>query len=257
MIWELENILVSAQIIQMVNNMTKQKPILFIHCANGSSGKCSSIMQEFFDSIDKSGCKEFIDVKIFSVGKETIDKTPFGIEGHCFDYGMGEFYTLGNLKKYCNLTDNNIPVGYIQTKGEFNNTDNPAIIDWRKYMTYFVVENMSTCIDSIKEGYDAVGVDWHVVPNRHFSGNFWWSSSSYIKSLPEINPPKFSLFKNTGKNEWIVDKGIDGSLQDRHLAEFWVGVNDPKVKCLHSSEIDVYNRHNVRYEEIKYRKNIL
>jgi hypothetical protein len=39
----------------------------------------------------------------------------------------------------------------------------------------------------------------------------------------------------------------------RHLAEFWIGANNPKVKCLHQSGINVYERHLHRYHESKYR----
>lgn len=226
------------------------KPILFIHCGNSGSGKCYPIMEEYFEYIDKSGCKDLIDIKIFSTGGTK--PTFVDANNHCFDYGMGEFYTLGNMKTICNSIDENVPIGYVQTKGEHNGHDNPAIIDWRNYMAYFAIRNMSMCIDSIREGFDAVGVDWHVLPNRHFSGNFWWSSSLYIKSLPEINPPKFSIIRHNN-SDWSIDMQKDGSMGDRHSCEFWIGINNPKVKCLHSSGIDIYNRQHYLYPEMNYK----
>jgi hypothetical protein len=107
------------------------------------------------------------------------------------------------------------------------------------------------CINSIGEGFDAVGVDWHVTPNRHFSGNFWWSSSLYIKSLPKINPPEFSIIRHNN-SDWSIDTQ-NGSVRDRHLGEFWIGINNPKVKCLHNSGIDIWDRASSLYPKTKYK----
>ena len=37
------------------------------------------------------------------------------------------------------------------------------------------------------ETYDAVGCSLSLYPKKHFSGNFWWSKSSYLRNLENIN----------------------------------------------------------------------
>lgn len=82
---------------------------------------------------------------------------------------------------------------------------------WRKAMEFIVIDNHDVCIKQIEEGYDAVGMNLCTQPKTHFSGNFWWSKSEYIRSLLPINP----------------------SNNDRYLCEFWIGSGKtPKMKSL-------------------------
>lgn len=105
---------------------------------------------------------------------------------------------------------------YLHTKGVsitdknrefYNNTQDlhfllKCVNSWREYMEYFLVENTED-IFNILGHYDAVGVALTLAPTQHFSGNFWWSKSEYIKEL-------FSLSINL----------------ERHQAEFWIGNNN-------------------------------
>jgi hypothetical protein len=212
------------------------KPTLFVHCGTGND-RYSTIMDEFFSSIEMSGMKNEIDVRVCSVGKPQTNETWFNQEYHNDDFTKGEFFTLEILRQFCKNVGVGVPVGYVHTKGVFNGFDNPCIIDWRQYMGYFVIERARDCIKALGEGYDAVGVDWVTLPNKHFSGNFWWASSQYINRLPQINPPIFQ---------------IEGAPTPRHLAEFWIGYGFPKVKSMHNSNICVYERHLHRYPKEKY-----
>ena len=52
--------------------------------------------------------------------------------------------------------------------------------------------------------YDAVGCSLHLYPKKHFSGNFWWSKSSYLENLENINdkylsPEMYVLSNNNCK----------------------------------------------------------
>lgn len=212
------------------------KPVLFIHCGmNGAN--YIPIMEELFNMVENSGMKNEIDLIVSTVGSPVQDHPWFESEFNYSEVSKGEFHTLGFIKDYADSTDDKIPIGYVHTKGVFNGNDNPCISDWRKYMGYFVIEKMNDCINAVSSSYDVAGVDWHIKPNLHFSGNFWWSNTQYIKSLPQIDPPNFS----------VVD-----CPSHRHLAEFWVGYGNPKVKCFHQSGIDVYQRHLHRYEPYRY-----
>lgn len=58
---------------------------------------------------------------------------------------------------------------------------------WRKFLEWGTIENWKTCVEKLDEGYDVVGCNYTTWPMKHFSGNYWWSKSSYIKSINHIN----------------------------------------------------------------------
>jgi hypothetical protein len=87
--------------------------------------------------------------------------------------------------------------------------------------------------------YDACGVDLVDTPQIHFSGNFWWSNSEYIKTLPTIHDLKYK---------------IKPVLSVRHNCEFWIGMGGGRLKSLWDSNINVYERHLHRYSNSEYIK---
>ena len=225
----------------MNKNLHLGPPKLFIHCALVEN-YYTEIMEEIFEMVEKSGIKEKIELIIGTVGSTNSHPAWYEKKYNEPNITMGEFHTLGILKNYCEKTSEKTPIGYVHTKGIINGKNNPCISDWRRYMGYFVIEKMINCIEAVSFSYDVVGVDWQTTPNFHFSGNFWWSNSDYIKSLPEINPPTFQ---------------VERCPSNRHLAEFWIGCKNPKVKCFHQSGINVYERHLHRYQPENYKKNYL
>ena len=94
-------------------------------------------------------------------------------------------------------------------------------------MTYFSVDQHTTC-DKLLKSYDVIGCNYHVLPNAHFSGNFWWATSKYIKSLTKI---KSNI---------------------RHDAEWWILSNKYVNKYeLHNSGINHYHK---KYPKEQYYK---
>ena len=71
---------------------------------------------------------------------------------------------------------------YLHTKG-VTRKDNefPGVKDWVNYMLYFNCYKYKKIIRYLKE-YKVVGVELSKNP-IHFSGNFWWSKSSHIRTL--------------------------------------------------------------------------
>jgi hypothetical protein len=73
---------------------------------------------------------------------------------------------------------------YLHSKGitqhDISTTRN--INDWIDFMLYFVVEMNKTCIDILNIA-DTCGVNLINDPSLHYSGNFWWATSTYIKRL--------------------------------------------------------------------------
>ena len=136
-----------------------------------------------------------------------------------------EFPTINFLLNDCKETPQNVL--YIHTKGASTPFTQP-IIDWIELMCYFNISQYKSCLELL-EKYDAIGVDYHSIPFKHFSGNFWWATSHHINKL--------NLIEN----------------EDRHAAERWVCSVDGKYGSLHNTNISVYERHLHEYNSTKYR----
>ena len=107
-----------------------------------------------------------------------------------------------------------------------------CVNDWRKYMEYFIINRYEDSIKFLDEGFDSCGVNLTTkdllsrpIP-PHFSGNFWWSKSDYLKKLPEID----SL-----------------NLKNRFNAENWIGMGNGKLKCLYETKAGYHERINKNY----------
>jgi len=144
-----------------------------------------------------------------------------------------EFSTLNILRDFSKKNSNS-NICYIHTKGA-STGNNICIDEWRQYMLYFNLKDVSN-IENILKEYDTCGVDLVDTPVKHYSGNFWWSTAKHINNL--INP-----------------KDLPTVLSERHKGEFWItSSNTGKYFSLHNSGIDVYRRHLSRYPKEKYEK---
>ena len=146
-----------------------------------------------------------------------------------------EIDTLIHLKNYCD-THNDCYVLYLHTKGA-THLNNDCVSDWRDMMLHINVTEWRTCLSKLKEGYNTVGANWlHYQTHPHYSGNFWWATSDYIKSLPSLTrPAAIDSDSQLGAN--IATNRLD--------AELWIGLNNPKACSLFNFEGNhYYNRCN-------------
>jgi len=79
---------------------------------------------------------------------------------------------------------------YLHTKGISYNEENNKILytnitDWTNYLLYFLVDKHELCMDLL-DIYDTVGCNYSEKPHKHYSGNFWWADSKYVKKLSQI-----------------------------------------------------------------------
>ena len=117
---------------------------------------------------------------------------------------------------------------YIHTKGVKHNNTNLNVSDWVNYLIYFNIDKYDTCIQNLAE-YDAVGVNLNLGDTHtpmHYSGNFWWSTSDYIKKLQKCVYTRY-----ISPEVWLTEKRIG------------------KYVSLWNSHINHYNE---RYEKHKY-----
>ncbi len=73
---------------------------------------------------------------------------------------------------------------YAHTKGAANHDHDQDT--WRREMTDGTIYHWKECI-ALLDQYDAVGCRWQRHPWRHFSGTFWWATSSYLSTLAPIS----------------------------------------------------------------------
>jgi len=132
-----------------------------------------------------------------------------------FDDGnlaLHETSTINRL--YEDAKRGDFDVLYLHTKGVTKVGSKP-VEDWVDYMLHFAVHNHEKCIELLKGGRDAVGVNLLNEPAVHYSGNFWWSKTEYIRRLERCehthyHAPEFWLCSDTnGKFESLWDSGIN------------------------------------------------
>lgn len=150
---------------------------------------------------------------------------------------QGEIDTLKFMHNTCMKNELNKHVLYLHSKG-VSRTGNANVQAWIDYMEYFVITKWKDCLDRL-EDHDTCGVNLQFVPGAHYSGNFWWANTDYLKKL---KPLEISM------REWKVPHC--GSV-DRAYCEFWLLDNNfCKPATLHNSGVDHYG---VLYDSEKYK----
>lgn len=95
-----------------------------------------------------------------------------------------EKFAINNYKKY--ITDSDYYLYYFHTKGLTRvNTTRNCFICRRRILNYYTLNKYKINIELLSK-YDAVGCSLSLYPKKHFSGNFWWSKSSYLNTLHDV-----------------------------------------------------------------------
>lgn len=144
-------------------------------------------------------------------------------------------YEKCTLNKIKNFSENNPDANilYMHNKGISYDDDNVFVNDWINYMLYFLIDKYEYCIHLLNN-YNTIGVNYHDLKNnaKHYSGNFWWSNSDYLKNLDSL----------------------DESKEDKAIGELWLlnnlfSNNKLKYYCLHYSNVNHYHQ---KYSSINY-----
>lgn len=96
--------------------------------------------------------------------------------------------------------------------------------EWRLYMQHFVIKKHEDCIMALGSN-DLAGASWRSEPCPHFSGNFWWGRTSYLKRLGD--PYSLSEMKD-----------VFGDY--RGGAECWAGSGSPRAASLSTLSHNFY-----------------
>lgn len=120
--------------------------------------------------------------------------------------------TLNFIKNRAENFENNKPILYMHTKGV--TYDHPVLNKnvkaWVRYLDLYTIGHWKECIDSLNS-YDTAGTMYSPQPMKHYSGNFWWANSDYIKTLPTLDKEnikplergEFWICSQTDKNKLI------------------------------------------------------
>lgn len=136
------------------------------------------------------------------------------------DDSKGESETLKLLWDKCNEEECNVL--YLHGKGVTRGV-NAHIDSWVEYMEYFCIKQHEKCLRALQQ-YDTCGVNLSELPMYHYSGNFWWSTSKFIKTRDRYDCNKSTNIKD-----------------ERWYCEFWL-LDAPNCNptTLHQSDVDHY-----------------
>lgn len=234
-------------------NYTKNnKIVIFIHVCYSEQGLL--IMNEQIEYIIKSDIFNYIDnIYLCIVGlNEKIEITYPKVKIYYTDPN-NYLYELKTMNEIYNYSINNEEtyILYIHTKG-VRNAGNPDVVkSWRNMMEYFLVEKGLKCIEGLHY-FDVIGNniinqkctnfnDVYVNKNHcyHFSGNFWWSKSSYIKKLHKLDLSNF-----------------DEKHSYRYKAENWIlsYENNVKIGLLNQDYTNLHPYHRFVFDTYKNQK---
>ena len=152
------------------------------------------IVNRQYNKIKDSGLLDYCE-KIY-VGYISTVSFPFEfikdskVEIICQDTFGQEGLTTVALKQFCDALTDEVNILYIHNRGA-SRLGNNASEDWTLMMEFFLIENWNKAINML-DHYLTAGCEMWEQPDRydernkifHYSGNFWWSRSGYVKKLP-------------------------------------------------------------------------
>ena len=190
------------------------KCVCFIHFCNIDNSL--DILNDQINYIKKSNLYEKLDYIFINLLGEYV-KIDFDNKIKLIYYSEDcnemEFPTFKNMKYFVDNIDFNVKILYIHTKGVLKKYGS---YEWRKYLEYFLIENNKLFLDLLNKYY-CVGVnqqfyfDSENKYRNHFSGNFWWSNSNYMKLLPVLE---------VSSDRYVVEHWLIGNLEKNDYRYF-------------------------------------
>lgn len=111
--------------------------------------------------------------------------------------------TLNFILQKSNDSSTNRRILYLHTKGVTHSHQlvKKNVDAWVEYLDLYNIHKWKECVDAL-DSNDVAGGLYESSNPKHFSGNFWWANTNYIKTLPEITEKNYKLF-NRGEF-WIL-----------------------------------------------------
>jgi len=180
----------------------------YVYCHICTLGPWREVVEQLFQRIVESGLIakiEKVNVVVLGSADAVKELLPHPKVEICFnstDNSIYERKCLSLLREHADREDCRFL--YIHSKG-ITKTKYRGVKDWVELLTHYTIDQHQQCIEAL-EYYDTVGVNINTVPEKylqfsatekdptkvyHYSGNFWWANSGYIKTLPTTIGPKY------------------------------------------------------------------
>jgi hypothetical protein len=221
----------------MDNKIYNNKIFIYYHVCLINNWE--EVTNKIFQEINKSGLIDIIEnLFIFILGDITKDNCQkikkitqmnpkYIIKKFSKEIQLYERFTLNSLLDDCKNKYVNCKILYLHSKG-ITRPNYPNVEDWVNYLIYFNVKQHRECINLLDK-YDTCSVNLVDKPAIHYSGNFWWANSEYIKI---INPLRILNNQNFSRAEYIK----------YYLEpEMWICSKIKKAISLHNSNLNHYN----------------
>lgn len=88
-------------------------------------------------------------------------------------------------------------------------------VHWRRFLEWAVLERQTTC-RQLLQTFDTVGTNFCVWPSPHYSGNFWWANTDYLRKLSD--PTELTWFHFLSHEYPVIRHS-----PQRMMGELWVG----------------------------------
>lgn len=208
-------IIFAEQAIRIINSGMLTNNTSYHICVNGNIDRFQSVIDQI---------QSLYDAKVVTVAN---------------DCTQWEYPTLNYLRNLVRGLPTAAAIGYIHLKGA-GRPGYAEVQDWRRLMEFFIIDNYQHCVKWLNRDYNVVGCNWTPVSwiKPHFSGNFWWAESEYIKTLPPLPDPKDC---HAGKVSAFTKQLYDGIERFRFDHECWVTAGKYQHKNMFSSGIIHYH----------------
>lgn len=160
-----------------------------------------------------------------------------------------ERLTLNQILDDCQNKYENCKILYLHSKGitRCNDWFYSNVTEWVDLLIYFNITKYKDCLKEL-DNFDTCGINLRTDDrysdknnhNYHYSGNFWWANSDYIKILPKLETKD-------------VFNDRDDYIKYYLKPEMWICSKAKKCISLHDSNIDHYM---VSYKLDKYKDKI-
>jgi hypothetical protein len=172
------------------NNLVSNEPkkYCFIHSCHLKEVGINILNDIISNLINSNSIQYFEKIFIVNIG-EKLDANDFTcnkieIINYSDNADLYEIPTINLIRTFCEYNDD-CEILYLHTKG-ITHPNDKKIIDWRNMMLYFLINKCTDCFELLKT-YDTIGCNRITTTASHYSGNFWWANSNYIKSLNKIS----------------------------------------------------------------------
>jgi beta-1,4-mannosyl-glycoprotein beta-1,4-N-acetylglucosaminyltransferase len=211
--------------INTVKNVDNIKKVCFIHsCHIEKYG--TKRLDYLIEKIISTRCIDNLDkVIINNIGVPIL--TDYGEKFELINYSEDiSVNEKSTLNKVIEFSQNNPEtyILYLHTKGisildKINWIKIDNVNDWIDMMIYFNIERQDLCVKILNNSFDTVGCNY-MYPKGHFphySGNFWWANSNYLKDLEKLpenevthnNSTEFLLFTKKPNYYNLHTSGLD------------------------------------------------